>query len=197
MKTMKTPKTIKTDRKYVAWVDEVRGIMTEGHSLVIRLHRALRRGRDTKLWQRGDYQSFERCLYEEFGIAPQRWAHLERAVERFGENWVTKYGLEPSITMLRIPEGSDAETQIHHEVQEWEKSHARPPSAEVVGRIVSKYVAPQRPTRSQINEEDRLRDEVRRLQVELREEKRLHREAEKRARDLQKQVDRFTRKKAA
>lgn len=155
--------------RYVGWVSRIRELQAQGRSLILAIYDEICIGRDTLLWSEGPYQSFERFLDQELGIHPQRWAHIESSIKRFGRDWVGKYGHEIATLMLRLPPDSEQEKTAFELIQKMEDVRGRPPSDESVARVVSKLVPPARPVRAKMSEEERLRKVVHDLQRQLKE----------------------------
>jgi hypothetical protein len=162
----KTPAQI-VDAEYIAWVERVRKTQADGRSLILKVYDAVRAGYELDVWRRGPWKSFEESIDREFGIHPQRYAHLHESIMRFGRAWVTAKSFEGTLFMLRLPAGSASEKRVIDRVEELEKKYGRPPSPEAIDRLVRREIPSARPVRSQMTETDRLRAKVRELEKDL------------------------------
>jgi len=173
---------VPVDPEYVAQVQEIRLLLQEARRTIVQLVRKVIAFRDSGIWKKGPWQSFERCAFNELGISPQRIANIEAAMMRYGDQWVEKFGDEAAIIALRLPPNSNEESNALKALDEATKERGRPPSSEAAVRIIAKFVPEQRPINSTETEEDRLRKAVRRLQDEITElKKKLVLEARARA----------------
>lgn len=156
--------------RYVKWVSSIRSLQGAGRRIVLAIYDTLVKGRDEGLWRESDppWHSFERCLYQNFGIAPQRFANIERAVKRYGRDYFELYGMETMICLLRLKPGSPAENEVFRRLDEITSNNGgRPPSVEVATRIISQVQPPAQPLRIVPTENDRLRAKIVALEAEV------------------------------
>jgi len=180
--------------KFIAVITTARSFLLKPDEFILKFYDYVCENlRDNELWK-VKYGTFGDCLETEFSWSPAKFKRLGTALERFGREWVLKYGVESAITCIRLPPDSRVEKDMMTQLEQWYEERGRKPSTEAVTRMVSKVVAPKVGVGGKQSETARLHEIIKDLEKQLKEEKRKRLAAEKRAEVAEEKVEKFKEK---
>jgi len=186
--------TKKMVEKFVAVITTARSFLLKADEFILQFYDFVCENlRDNNLW-RAKYGTFGDCLETEFSWSPEKFKRLGTAIERFGREWIMKYGVESAITSIRLPPNSAVERETMIKLETWYEERGRRPSPEAVTRIVSQVVAPKIGVGGKVSETVRLHEIIKELEKQLKEEKRKRLAAEKRAEVAEEKVEKLKEK---